>query len=168
MPVYVSERGLGLLKERIRDVQAGLARTREEKTIAYTASGDTWHDNPGFNALEQQEGRQARELADLQRKLVDAVVYLPGPDIAKSVRLGSIVCCERQIGRVTNVDAWEIVGFGEAEPEKRRVSYESPVGGALLGLGVGDTVTLVTPRGPAEYTVLGLYETWDAAKADGR
>lgn len=49
-----------------------------------------------------------------------------------------------------------IVGATEADPFNNRISNESPVGTALLGAKVGDTVLVEMPLGKAEYEVLNL------------
>ena len=49
-----------------------------------------------------------------------------------------------------------IVGGTEADPFNNRISNESPVGMALVGAKVGDTVIVEMPHGKAEYEVLKL------------
>jgi transcription elongation factor GreA len=49
-----------------------------------------------------------------------------------------------------------IVGGTEADPFNNRISNESPVGMALVGAKVGDTVTVEMPHGKAQYKVLKL------------
>ncbi len=44
-------------------------------------------------------------------------------------------------------ETYHIVGSPEAAPETGRISYESPVGAALIGRRVGDTVSVETPAG---------------------
>ena len=43
--------------------------------------------------------------------------------------------------------AYSIVGSAEASPMNARISNESPVGKALMGKRVGDTVEVVVPSG---------------------
>lgn len=49
-----------------------------------------------------------------------------------------------------------IVGSTEADPFSNRISNDSPIGEALMGAKVGDTVTVEMPSGKAEYEVLKL------------
>jgi transcription elongation factor GreA len=60
--------------------------------------------------------------------------------------------------RVQNQDGkWEdyaIVGRAEASPIDGKISNESPVGRALLGHKVGDTVKVETPAGILKLQVL--------------
>ena len=49
---------------------------------------------------------------------------------------------------------YKIVGSQEANPMQGRISDESPIGRALLGRRVGETVTVEAPAGEMRFTVL--------------
>ncbi|CAN5682668.1 transcription elongation factor GreA [soil metagenome] len=49
---------------------------------------------------------------------------------------------------------YQIVGPYEADLTKRRISVTSPIGSALIGKTVGDTVEVQTPRGARSYEVV--------------
>ena len=51
---------------------------------------------------------------------------------------------------------YHIVGSTEANSLKGKISNESPVGRALLGHGIGETVTVETPAGTVEYEILKI------------
>ena len=52
---------------------------------------------------------------------------------------------------------YTIVGSTEADPVKSKISDESPVGKALLGASVGDTVTAQLPDGDtADFKILKI------------
>ncbi len=52
--------------------------------------------------------------------------------------------------------AYTLVSAPEADPAEGKVSVESPIGRALTGARVGDTVKLETPRGVRELKVLSI------------
>jgi len=52
--------------------------------------------------------------------------------------------------------AYTIVGSLEADPDRDRISNESPVGRALLGRRVGETVEVVVPAGKIRYSVVKI------------
>lgn len=56
-------------------------------------------------------------------------------------------------------EVFRIVGSAEANPEENKISEESPVGHALLGSRVGDTVTVNTPDGPIKLQILSI--SWE-------
>lgn len=49
--------------------------------------------------------------------------------------------------------SYQIVGGIEANPSQGRLSNVSPIGKALLGKKVGDSVTISTPKGMTTYTI---------------
>lgn len=49
-----------------------------------------------------------------------------------------------------------LVGSAEADPASKRISIESPVGRALLGVKPGETVVVETPQVKIEYTVKAI------------
>jgi transcription elongation factor GreA len=51
---------------------------------------------------------------------------------------------------------YQIVGFAQADPEKGRISDESPVGKALLGHTVGDTVEVEVPAGKLLFEIVEI------------
>jgi transcription elongation factor GreA len=60
--------------------------------------------------------------------------------------------------RVTRVDngmeaMWKLVGPREANAREQKISVESPVGRALLGKRVGETVNVETPSGVLEFRI---------------
>lgn len=53
-------------------------------------------------------------------------------------------------------DTYELVGFAEASPREGKISYESPLGAALLGASVGDTVSFEAPSGTRSLEILTI------------
>ena len=74
MKFIVTKEGLVGLKNRLSEKIEQLQLIREEKAHAYSASGDGWHDNPGWIQLGQQEELLANEVNLLQQNVCNAVV----------------------------------------------------------------------------------------------
>jgi transcription elongation factor GreA len=53
-------------------------------------------------------------------------------------------------------ETYRIVGVHEADPTNGFISNESPIGQALLGTSVGDTVVVETPAGGLELQVKAI------------
>ncbi len=69
------------------------------------------------------------------------------------VHLGNKVTVE-EVG--FDEETYEIVGSAEADPLDGRISNESPIGKALMGAKVGDTVVAETPAGQAKFKVIRI------------
>lgn len=166
--IHVSAAGLVALKAKLEQAQNELAALREEKSIAYTATGDTWHDNPYFNKLEQDERRKAEEVAELTSQVASAREYTVDERNVTRVSLGSIIHLAREFLKAGKADeqVWEVVGFGETDVKRKRVAYNSPLMEAVLGHQVGDVIEGNSPQGPVEYEILALFKNWDDVPAE--
>lgn len=166
--IYVSQTGLEALRERLAKAQADLKAIRDDKAISYTATGDTWHDNPYFNKLEQDERSKEGEVAEINGLIANARLYSTDKRNATRVALGSIVHLYRYF-KVTSQEeeqVWEVSGYGEIDVPKQRVPYNSPLMQAIMGLHVGETAESESPQGPVEYEVLALFDSWDDVPAN--
>jgi len=53
-------------------------------------------------------------------------------------------------------EEFQIVGAPEANPTKKLISHESPLGKALLGKKIGEKVAVEAPMGQLTYTILSI------------
>ena len=68
-----------------------------------------------------------------------------------TVELGDSITIENQDGKI---EQFVIVGSTEANPIEGKISNESPVGRALLGKKVGDTVKVKIPAGSLDLRII--------------
>jgi hypothetical protein len=69
----LTKEGFEKMKQRLAEKIEQLKALRDEKAHAYSASGDGWHDNPGWIQLGQQEELLAGEVSLLQPKTQQCV-----------------------------------------------------------------------------------------------
>jgi len=94
-----------------------------------------------------------RRLRFLAKRLDILTVVEPSKEQEGKVFFGAWVTIEDEDEtRFT----YRIVGGDEIDLEKRHISVESPVAKALLGKRVGDTVTILRPKGPVDVTVVEI------------
>ena len=95
------------------------------------------------------------EILEIQTKLNRAVILKDTATKKDVVSLGSKVdFTEVETGEKMS---YEIVGTTEADVELGRISNESPIGNALLGHKVGDTINVVVPAGIVTIKVDKIY-----------
>lgn len=168
MRYYITEAGKQLLVEKIAAQNGKIRAIQAEKNIAYTASGDGWHDNPGYNQLLQLEERAITELKNLEKQLNTSLIW-NRPDRNKElVQIGSIVRFSMRSVRdkAAREVIYEIVGHGESDLPANKISYTSPIGQALYELSVGAETDVVIPAGQTQIRILDLYQNWENALAD--
>jgi transcription elongation factor GreA len=104
-------------------------------------------ENFEYHAAKNEQGLLERKISILRARLEDAEIVEGGdPDV---VSVGSHVVIEDGDGARIEV---EISGLGG----QGRTSPSSPLGTALLGVHVGETVEVQAPRGAWQATVLEI------------
>ena len=161
--IYVSANGMQALNDRLQKANEELTAIRNEKTIAYTQTGDTWHDNPYFNRLEQDEKRKVGEVAEISGLIASAQIFILETRNVTRVQLGSIMHLNRyyKVSGESEEVVLEVAGYGEMNVPRRLVAYNAPMMQELIGLGVGEVAESTSPKGPVEYEVLALFASWE-------
>ncbi len=149
-PEPISHTALRALEQELADLRA------ERETVAATLR-DHDADNPGDQADQADELQRATELTRLDDRMSELTTRirqaaLAGPPSADVVGVGSTVTVR------FGDDSTESVQIGEIAEhlEQTAVTADSPLGRALLGRRVGDTVAYETPGGRDTATVTAL------------
>lgn len=126
----ITKAGLEKLKKEIDKTQEELKEVLFQKGDAYETGGDTWHDNFSFEQLTQQAMMLNKRLAELKERLKNAKIINDEEDKSTAkVRLGSRMVVEldgkKQEFIITDPEV--------ADPRNGSISYQSPLGKALLG-----------------------------------
>lgn len=137
--VYVTAAGLADAKEELSELEK-IRRPEIADRIQKAREFGDITENSEYDAAMEEQAIVEKRISELQETLKSAKVIA---DIAKSdfVVIGSTVVIEMD----GEVDEFMIVGSVEANPSKKRISNESPVGSALLGAKVGEAVEVATP-----------------------
>lgn len=108
-------------------------------------------DNAAYEDARNAQTRLENRILELEQMLATAKVISSGS--TQEISLGSVAQVRTAEGREYR---YTLVGAYEAKPAAGLISNESPVGMALLGCKVGDVVTVSTPGGVKEYTILSI------------
>jgi transcription elongation GreA/GreB family factor len=147
---FITMKGLERLKAKIAEMKVHLKELQEEKAHAYTASGDGWHDNPGWLQLGQKEEQLSADIVALESSLHRATVYQPRAEDAGKVRIGARVhYLMRPLGGPGRLieNTIEIAGAGESNIREKLVSYDSPIGAALYDMVLQEEKAVTLPNG---------------------
>lgn len=137
--VYLTAKGLTdakleldyLKKERRREIAEKIRQAREYGDLA---------ENSEYDAALADQALVENRISELEEILKGAKLISKGKD-NEFVVIGSTVRIEMDDG----IDEFTIVGRVEADPAKKRISNESPLGSVLLGAKVGEEVEVATP-----------------------
>ncbi len=108
-------------------------------------------ENAEYTAAKEQQAENEARIAQLEA-MIKEVRVVEHDDSDDSAQIGSKVTV-----KIKNQEMiFEIVGSNEADPMQRKISNESPIGKALIGTHVGDTINVDTPSGPTQYEILSI------------
>lgn len=131
-----------------KEVAGKIKEAREQGDLSENAEYDA--------AKDEQRDIEAR-IEELEKILKNAEVVVEDEVDLEKINIGCTVHvydCEFE-----EELEFKIVGSTEANSLQGKISNESPVGKALLGHVVGDTVTVETQAGVMEYKVLRIERT---------
>ena len=109
-------------------------------------------ENSEYDEAKTEQGKLYSKIAEMKALIENAEIIEKSEADAGVVSLSSRVKLHDED---ENEDVeYQIVGSQEANPMEGRISDESPIGRAILGRRVGDTVTVEAPVGEMCFTVL--------------
>jgi len=128
-----------------------------KKNLAYARSLGDFSENSELDAAKDEQGQVAARIAEIEELLKNAEIINESDVKEDIINLGSTVTVydydmEEEV-------EYSIVGTNEADPMKGRISDRSPIGSALIGKTVGETVKVQTPGGELEFKVISVERT---------
>ncbi len=148
--VYLTREGYNKLRERLEYLTTVKRREIAEQIREAKAMGDI-SENAGYDEAKNAQGFLEGEIAEIEWKLKHAVIIEEEPSDGV-IKLGSKVTV--RVEGEDEEETYVIVGSAEADPFSGRISNESPVGSALMGRSVGDTVEVETPGGRLKMEII--------------
>lgn len=111
-------------------------------------------ENFDYQDAKRQQGFIAGKMADLQAILDRGRIVEEAEPGADVVGMGSTVTVRDR--DFDDEFAYTLVGTYEADPANDRISASSPVGKALMGRKVGESVSVATPGGTTTYEIIAI------------
>ena len=136
---YLTKQGLEKIKKEYQDLKnLKLSKTKGEIP-------KIWHSedlNPEYLAFQEDLGFLESRIAELEYILKNAeLIKTPPKEKQGIVDLGATVTVELN----GELDEFTIVDPLETDPLLKKISNQSPIGQALIGKRVGETVVVKTP-----------------------
>lgn len=109
-------------------------------------------EDPEFEAAKNEQSFVEGRIKELEVLLANATVIEDGNGKGSDeVQIGSKVSIQQ--GR-RKPEEYRIVGAAEASPREGKISYESPLGRALMGKKKGDSVEIQAPSGSFKVKII--------------
>lgn len=113
------------------------------------AHGDL-SENAEYHSAKERQGQVEASIADLEDKLSRAQIIDPTTLSGDRIVFGATVTLLDEDDKAIR---YQIVGQAEADAKDGRISYNSPLGRALIGRKVDDEIEVTVPSGDRWYSV---------------
>jgi transcription elongation factor GreA len=146
---------LPMLAEGYAKLTAELKALREERPLIVDAieearaHGDL-SENAEYHAAKERQGQVEASISDLEDKLSRAQIIDPTTLSGDRIVFGATVTLLDDADKPVR---YQIVGQAEADAKIGRISYNSPLGRALIGRRVEDEIEVTVPSGDRFYVV---------------
>ena len=141
--------GFTSLKEELRWRQQEERQRIIEAISEARAHGDL-SENAEYHAAKERQGQIEMMISDIEDRLSRAQVIDPKTLSGDKVVFGATVHLLDEDDKPVK---YQIVGQTEADAKSGRISYNSPLGRALIGRKVDDEIEVTVPSGDRYYVV---------------
>lgn len=150
--VYLTHEGYEKLQTELDYLRKVRRQEVARRLHAALAEGDLL-ENAELEAARNEQAFVEGRILELETLLGRAEIILES-ESGEIVGLGSRVTIVEGDGPP---ETYHIVGSAEASPSEGKISYESPLGKALMGRCVGDEVTVNAPDGTLVFRIVEIH-----------
>lgn len=152
--VPITPDGFKKLKAELKHLVT-VARPEVIAMIAYARSLGDLSENAEYDTAKERQGYIEARIKEVESRVARAEIIDPSKiTITDRVVFGVHVTLEDSEAGTTVT--YQLVGADESEPEQGRISITSPIGQALIGKVIYDEITVQTPGGIRELTLLEI------------
>jgi transcription elongation factor GreA len=151
--VFLTPEGLEKLEMELEEAKVVKRKEIADRIKQALAFGDI-SENAEYDQAKNEQAKLEERIAKLEAMLRNAVVIDDDEISTEIVTIGSrVIVLDIEFNEEME---YTIVGSAEADPFEGKISNESPMGKALLGRKVGDTVSVQAPDGVIKYKVKAI------------
>lgn len=151
-PSYLTKEGAEKLRAELLHLQGPVRDELAKRLRAAIQMGDL-SENADYSAAKEEQAFVEGRIQELTIALRDIVIIDDNRTNTHLVEIGSTVTIQE--GKEP-AETFHLVGPHEANPRNGKISYNSPIGQALIGHGVGDTVIAITPGGEIRLKIVSI------------
>ena len=146
-------KGLKQYEDELQDLKLNRRQDVAQKLKEARAQGDL-SENAEYDAAKDEQSLIESRIAEIEEILKNAEVVDEEDVDLKKINVG----CQVKLLDITYNEeiVYTIVGSSEADSLNGKISNESPLGAAMLGKKVGDTVKVEAPAGVIEYKIISV------------
>lgn len=147
---YLSAEKLAELEAELTELKT-IKRQEIMDRVALAKSHGDLSENAEYHSARDDQRKNEERIQKIESVLKTAVVI--EKTASDVVALSSCVVVQKT---GTEPQEFCLVGAEEADMAVGKLSFKSPLGEALFGKKKGDTVTIATPKGEVQYTIIDI------------
>jgi transcription elongation factor GreA len=147
---YLSQEKLEQLKEELTKLKT-IDRKEVAEPLEYSKSQGDLSENAEYHEAREQQADIEDRITTLSEMLKNVVIVTDKH--SKTVEIGSTIVVKKDGG---SESTYMIVGSEEADMLSGKISFQSPIGSSLLGKNKGEKVSVTTPKGDVQYTIVEI------------
>ena len=151
--IVVTPEGLKKLEDELDFLKTNARADVAEKIKVARGFGDL-SENSEYDEAKNEQAKIEARITDLEVMLKSVKVISDSEISNDKVMLGVNVKVKDE--QKNKELTWKVVGTAETDAAKGMISDESPIGKALMGHTIGETVIAEAPRGEMKFTIIEI------------
>lgn len=151
--IIVTEEGLKKLQEELEYLKTTKRKEVVEAIRVALSFGDL-SENSEYDEAKNEQAKTEARISELEESLKHVKVISDSEVTTDTVNVGNRVKVYDE--EFEEEILYTIVGSTEADPLEDKISDQSPIGSALIGRQVGETVEVSTPGGVISLKILEI------------
>ncbi|HOV05877.1 MAG TPA: transcription elongation factor GreA [Anaerolineaceae bacterium] len=151
-PSYLTKEGAEKLRAELEYLQGTVRQDLAKRLRAAIQMGDL-SENADYAAAKEEQSFIEGRIQELTQVLRDVVIIEDNRNHSHLVEIGSRVTIQESD---EPEETFHLVGPQEADPRNGKISFNSPIGEALLGHRAGETISAITPGGEIHFKILRI------------
>ena len=141
-PQLLTLAGKAKLQEELADLK-GPRREEIARRLKHAIEMGDLSENADYHMAKEDQGFLEGRIQQIEAVLSSATLIEDTDINTSTVQIGNTVTLQEDN---EPEETFIIVGANEASPRERKISYESPMGAALMGHKKGETVEVILPN----------------------
>jgi len=149
--IYLTKEGLADLKKEHEE----LSKVKRPEVVTRVSDARNQGDlseNAEYVAARDELSFIDGRIDELEELLKQVLIIDEDKISRTAVELGS----EVKLNSSGKEEVYRVVGEWEADPAEKKISHESPLGKALLGKKIGESIEVEAPAGKIHYTIVSV------------
>ena len=148
---YLTPEGEAKLNAELQDLKGPKREELSKRLRSAIQMGDL-SENADYHKAKEDQGFLEGRIQELEAILRNAII-IKETKSSGIIFIGSHVTIQED---TFDPETYHLVGPTEADPRHGRISYESPIGRALMDKKVGDVAEAETPGGKIKFKILKI------------